>query len=273
VIWSKGDWLVVFDQLHATRPGDYLVRCNWRLRGKPTYDGRGVTLDQAGERFRLHCATPCSIRHEDLDMTNIWGKAEASFGYARFAKPVCRIVREEQRRVLAKPSTVSFANVFYAFNDREPIDLRLTQAGESAALLEGSLRGKRVAALVGVDGHQSAALSTDAGTFYVDANRWAFGSATRLSINGRQVLAASAAISFEAGGGQGAGVLVAAQPTELRVLRADVKIDGKVVSVGDKPLKLALGRHSVTGLGPQSEAVQRVLAGARERATEGAGGA
>ncbi len=271
VVWSKGDWFVVFDQLHATKPGDYLVRCHWRLRGKPTYDAHGVTLDQAGERFRLQCATRATIRHEDLDMTNIWGKAEANYGYSRFAKPICRIVHEEQRRVLAKPATIGFANVFYAFNGREPMDLKLTQAGETAALLEGSRRGERVAALVGLGGYETAALSTDAQMFFLGAKRWALAGVTRVSLSGKPVLSASAPVSFEARAGGEAGVLVAAQSTELRVFASQTKIDGRAVPTGGKAFTLAPGRHSLTGLGPSQQVVERVLAAARARAAEDQG--
>lgn len=219
VLWRKGDWFVVFDQLKAKDPGDYLVRCHWRLRGEPRYDANGVTLEQQGERFRLHGATPCALRTEALDMTEIWGPSET--GVYDFAKPVCHVLHQEQRRVIEKNATITFANLFYAFSDQEPLALSLAHVSESAALLSGTVRGQPLEALVGVSAAGLGTLATDAALFYLDPTRLACAGMTRLSLKGQLYLESSAAVSLEFG--DGAAVLHVPKAARVRVLGAEAR--------------------------------------------------
>ena len=268
VIWHKRDWFVVFDHLIAAKPGDYLVRCHWRFRGKPTYDASGVTLEQQGEKFRLCSAGSYALHHEDLDMADIWARDEANYGY-KFAEPVCRILHEEQRRVLGKRGRVGFANLFYAFNDREPIRLRLAEVTDSLALLQGEVRSTSLEAIVGVDGADGATdLATDAALFYLSPDRWALARVSKLSIAGRPVLEASQPISFEFSFGDNTGQVHADTACQVRFHAGErFRVDGR------KPdetgaVALAPGVFRIDGLPRHGAEVRRVLGKARQQSEQ-----
>ncbi|MDE2998396.1 MAG: VCBS repeat-containing protein [Gemmatimonadota bacterium] len=152
VVWLKGRFFVVIDEIKATEPGTFALECNWRTLGTPVLDGgRLETLQRdpdsgREDRFILEGTGGDRVTMErDWEAFGHWWKDYP------FSDDFVNILRQSVSREMAAGDRHTFINLFYATNDAKPLDVRMRRVGETAVLIEGS-EGRMLVGTGGADG-------------------------------------------------------------------------------------------------------------------------
>ena len=144
ILWRKGRFFLVFDQLTAREAGAYDFHCTWHGVGQARLSDEGLELQQQGPRFWIKpAAGPRQSLRDDPELGRNW------VGYA-FAEPVVRSLRQVQSARLEKNGRVRFINLLYATDDKRPQDFSIAAAGEQWVLL-GSGSDRLLAGIAGAE--------------------------------------------------------------------------------------------------------------------------
>lgn len=152
VVWLKGRFFVVIDEVEAAEAGTFALECNWRSLGTPTLHGdRLETLQRdpgsgREDRFVLEGAGGDRVTMErDWEAFGHWWKDYP------YSDDYVNILRQSVSREMAAGDRHTFINLFYATNDAKPMDVRMRRVGETAVLLEGP-EGRMLIGTGGEDG-------------------------------------------------------------------------------------------------------------------------
>ena len=152
VVWRKGRFFVVIDEVEASRAGTFALECNWRTLGTPTLDGdRLETLQRdpdsgREDRFVLEGAGGDRVTLErDWEAFGHWWKDYP------YSDDFVNILRQSVSREMAAGDRHTFINLFYATNGAKPVDVRMRRVEETAVLIEGS-EGRMLIGTGGADG-------------------------------------------------------------------------------------------------------------------------
>ncbi len=152
VVWLKGRFFVVIDEVEATEAGTFALECNWRSLGTPTLHGDRLETVQRDpdsgreDRFVLEGAGGDRVTMErDWEAFGHWWKDYP------YSDDFVNILRQTVSRGMSAGDRHTFINLFYASNDAKPLDVRMRRVGETAVLIEGS-EGRMLIGTGGADG-------------------------------------------------------------------------------------------------------------------------
>jgi len=137
ILWGKGRYFAVVDELEAQEEGDYRFRCLWRMLGDVTLDGDRLTVDQAAVWLRIAHA-------DNSEMEVRAGEGRGGWGGYEYADGVVRVLHQKKRLHLASGERAYYLNLLCVSEDPddegytlERIDdgvFRVTGRGEQAIL-------------------------------------------------------------------------------------------------------------------------------------------
>jgi hypothetical protein len=136
IIFVPKRYVAVIDELTAEQPGNYSLRCCWRVAGESALDGDTLRTQQREKGFTLR---------------NLSGQRQELVYIKDFAGLPIHQLYQRVSRSFQKGETVRFVNVFAAAKDGAPkLDARLIGDSRAAITLDGKtelfgisgLRGK-----------------------------------------------------------------------------------------------------------------------------------
>ncbi len=104
IIWKKGRYIAVVDELHCREPGEYRCRCLWRVVGDVDASPGQVLLSQAGTQLLLLNADD-SMQQIVEDPGGPWG------GYPHHDGAL-HVVHQKQAERLAVGESITFLHLF-----------------------------------------------------------------------------------------------------------------------------------------------------------------
>ena len=107
LVWLRGDCLLAVDEVVASVPGDYEVRCYWRTLGTASFTERGLHAEHAGEHFRISELTE-SRRRLDVEPPPLNG---VDYPKYQFGEGSPKVLCETQRGRLQRGDSVCFVNL------------------------------------------------------------------------------------------------------------------------------------------------------------------
>lgn len=114
ILWQKGKFFLVLDDLVAREPADYDFHCFWHTVGEVALTPEGLEVEQKGPRFFVKHSPGVQLKlSHDADLGKNWA------GY-QFAAPVVHSLRQVKSVRLAKGQRAGFANLLYASDDALP---------------------------------------------------------------------------------------------------------------------------------------------------------
>lgn len=231
IIWAKGDYVLVVDEVTARVAGDFGLQCIWRVNGRPEIGGDRALVRQTGRRFAL--VTDGAPTWERRGVTPA---AESRYG-----------LFQSQSAELEPGGRIAFANAFYCPEGEEDFPFEVVSVSDGSVLVSGpdgvAYAGSGPAHLEGLPQVNARLFHlTGARTCLADASE-----ATVADIEVRPEAPADVEIDLAAG----TGLIVCEAPVELSMSagRAEtLQIDGEkpAVAGGDRvTLTLEAGRHEL----------------------------
>lgn len=172
VVWRKGRFFVIIDEIEATKAGTFALECNWRTLGTPSLDGDRLEALQRDpdsgreDRFLLE-----GVGGDRVTMERDW----EAFGHwwkdYPYSDDFVNILRQSVSREMAAGDRHTFINLFYATNDVKPLDVRMRRVGETAVLIEGS-EGRMLVGTGGRDGAFAVGPVSGEADVYVIGEGW-----------------------------------------------------------------------------------------------------
>ncbi len=146
IIWRKGEWFVVADEMQAKEAGDYSFRVLWQTIGNVTLEADGIDIEQAGQ----HCAIRMT---EDLRFTvhndPVYG---ANWGAYEFIDdPVVRTLTGIWNGRLEAGEQVTLFTLLHASGE-EPSPLHLTRLQDNGVAISGGPDATAIVAVGGAEG-------------------------------------------------------------------------------------------------------------------------
>ena len=131
ILWGKGRYFAVVDELEAREEGDYRFRCLWRVLGDVTLEEDCVAVDQAGVRLRIDSADDSrkEVRGDECLRSN-WGSYEHADG-------VVRVLHQKKRCHLGSGERAFYLNLLCVSEDPEDEGYALEQVTDGAFRLTG----------------------------------------------------------------------------------------------------------------------------------------
>ncbi|MDH7571405.1 MAG: hypothetical protein QHJ73_17650, partial [Armatimonadota bacterium] len=196
LLWEKGSYFVVLDQVTAEEPGTFTLGSTWRVLGEPRLEEGVLTCRQGGSFVQLYNLSGGTADLRFQRMAGEWPIHSAAW---RVERP------------LKKGEGYTFRSFFYASSPDRPQQLSAAPVGARGVLVYrdpqrvwwGIASAAEPARLHGVE--------TDAALFRIAAEGFALAGATRLAAGG-ELVTASHPIDIELNAQTGRGTLVAGQP-------------------------------------------------------------
>ena len=206
VVWRKGRFFVVIDEIEATAPGTFALECNWRTLGTPALDGDRLETVQRDpdsgreDRFVLEGAGGDRVTMErDWEAFGHWWKDYP------YSDDFVNILRQSVSREMAAGDRHTFINLFYATNDAKPLDVRIRRVGETAVLVEGS-EGRMLIGTGGEDGSFAVGPISGSADVYAIGEGWFALLGGTLLRGDATLFESDASVSVELNLGSGEGV-------------------------------------------------------------------
>ncbi|MFA5189771.1 MAG: hypothetical protein WC740_03545 [Verrucomicrobiia bacterium] len=160
IIFVPKRYVAVIDELTAEQPGDYSLRCCWRVAGESTLDGDTLRAQQRERGFTLR---------------NLSGQRQELVYIKDFAGLPIHQLYQRQSGPMNAGQTVRFVNVFAASKDGPPkLDAVPTGDGHGAITLNGKTE------LFGITG-LSGGIETDAMLYRIAADEAWLAGATKFA--------------------------------------------------------------------------------------------
>jgi len=252
VLWRKGEFFVVLDELCAKQDGEYSFQCLWRTMGDARVEGADFVAEQDGDRFLVKNASPVDRLRITCDVFGI--DFETGQG------PVKKLHQVANAKLAAGERYV-YANLLYAAAEgsRTRFDIR---ALSDRIVLVRSHDPERLS-FMGRGGEpvQQDGLRVTARAFCVEPDLFALSQGTALSA-GAAIFKSEAPVSVELSLRTGQGIVEAEAPTEVALLaaRGPVTVDGEAIearfhdkAAGQMTFAVDAGRH-VVGVAPSPHA-------------------
>jgi hypothetical protein len=211
IVHVAKSYVAVIDELTAEEPGDYSLRCCWRVLGDAALAGDTLSVRQEGGGFALK-----NLTGQQQEVVYIRNSGE----HAYFREPGLPIHRLFQRMTarLKAGETVRFVNVFAAGREGVPA-IYAWPTGEGRGAIKVGGRTE----LFGVGG-SSGPIDTDARLYRVTGETAWLAGATRFAAGERRYLqvAAPGTVRLDASGFS----IGKSQPVPAPGLRAAVVVEG-----------------------------------------------
>ncbi|KYH40564.1 MAG: hypothetical protein AYL32_010940 [Candidatus Bathyarchaeota archaeon B26-2] len=240
ILWRKGKFFLVIDDLEAEEDAEYDFRCLWRILGRTDLERNHLISEQKGVEFHMQNAGGISsLTYKERDAfkdKSLWE------GYEYADDLVTNWVQRIVRRLAAGEHTY-FINLFYTKYSREEKAVSLQRVSHSTAYLTFD----REEALAGVNGFKGDGMETDAALYYVSPERLFLVNTKSFTWEERTLRSSKpVSISIE----RGVGTITAEEDTEISIYNGGEKllIDGKTFGKEGKnmvSLDLPKGRHKI----------------------------
>ena len=246
IIWNRGKYFLVADEMSALAEDDYSFRAIWQTVGNVEVAEGGLAVEQDGEHFYIKGLPGPRLK---LEADEVTGKNWSAY---KHADPVVHILQQIADVHLKKGETYTYFNLMYCSDEAQPQDLKMTQVCDGAVRIEGG--DEAVFAGVGdpsvvqkIPGGPEVA----AAQFHVSPSRFSLVDGTSLVWN-KVAIKADSPVSIEFDPTTGEGVVIAGRRTKLRVpgdSSTDVTVDGKAVAAqssgGTRRFVIPAGTHRI----------------------------
>ncbi len=240
VIWPKGRYFLVVDDLQCIDPAQYSFQCIWRTQGNAKLQGRRWTSEKDPGRFNLVVASDAALSEKESAGTSLNAKP--------FALTEARALVQAAKSDMGRGDSYQFANLFYTANlegDVQHVDIY--RAGEDSTTYIINDDGKLAAA--GIN-HASAlpGVVIRAAAFYVTADTLTAAAATRLRVRG-PLLTSNMPVNVQVNLVTGEAQMQATEQVEVTYSSAD----------GEKTETFEAGTHALK-LQPPDKLALRAIA-------------
>lgn len=246
ILWNRGRYFLVVDEMEAVEPGDYVFRCIWQTLGEVKAREGGLAVEQDGERFFIKGLPGPRLKLTDDPVT---GRNWAVYPHA---EPVVRILQQIAEVRLGKGEVYRYFNLLYCSDREQPQNLRMEWLTDGAVRVAG---GEEVAfAGVGqadVVQKVPSGPAVAAAQFHVTPSGFALVDGTALSW-GKVAFKSSLPASVEYDLARGEGILIAPKAAVVSLSsdgRKGVTVDGERVQVrssgGVLTFSVPRGRHRI----------------------------
>jgi len=109
IMWSKGRYFLVIDELDAKQPGDYSFRTIWQTLGDVQLSEDGLAVEQKGERFHFGTTPEYRLRLTDDEETG-----RKNWGAYKFAEPIIRVFQQIWDGRLAADQDAKLVTLMYS---------------------------------------------------------------------------------------------------------------------------------------------------------------
>ena len=137
LIWRKGRYVAVIDELQARQSGNYDLRCYWRTLGEVRLQGRILQVEQPGAYFRVANGDGSALSMTKVDPLLEKSSQLGNWSAYPYADNVVRVLVERQDVSLSPGQSSYFVNLLYARAEDQESDLVLKPLMGGVALLEG----------------------------------------------------------------------------------------------------------------------------------------
>ena len=228
ILWNKGQFFLVIDELVAGGAADYDFHCFWHTVGEARLTGEGLEVEQQGPQFFVKRWPPARLKlTDDFDLGKNWN------GYAH-ADPIVRSLRQIQSASLEEGDGVVFANLLFASDDERPQEFSIAGVDPRAVVVY-SAQGAMLAGIGAPDKPRQvlSGLQVAARTFQLDET-------SALATDCRQLAWAGLALESE-------------EPVTVELC------DGRIEITAKAPTKLGVvcGEKEPRLTGGASEAIRR----------------
>ena len=269
LIWSKGEYFVVIDELRARQSGEYDMRCYWRTLGEVKLEGRELEVSQPGAYFRVINADASIPSLSRVDPVLEARTQLGNWSAYAYADGVVQVLTQRQQARLSPGQSRYFMNLLYARPQGKPSDLTMKQLTEGVVLIEGE--EKAVLAGVGPQ-RQLGNVSIEAALFQLGQRSLSAAELTYLRTT-QGWLSTDRPIDV-ALDNRGRGRLIVEGPTEVKVSGAWHFLSegvGREAAQGLRTVQLSRGEHEVELKAPifSAEEFSVLAASARAMAVRG----
>jgi len=224
VLWSRGRYFLVVDEMEAVEPGDYAFRCIWQTLGDVKVREGGLAVEQDGERFFIKGLPGPALKLTDDPVT---GKNWAVYPHA---EPVVRILQQIADVRLERGQNYRYFNLLYCSDREQPQNLKMERLTDGAVRITGG----EEAAFAGVgqaDVIQKipSGPAVAAAQFHATPSGFALVDGTALSWGGLS-FRSDVPVSVEYDAVRGEGVIVASRAVSVSLAsdgRKGVTVDGE----------------------------------------------
>ncbi|MFQ5810730.1 MAG: hypothetical protein ACE5JM_14035, partial [Armatimonadota bacterium] len=179
IVWRRGDYILVSDEVRALQGDDFTLRCCWRPWGEATLAGGTLTVEHPPMRMVIANADGAACRLETMKMSE--------------RLPISRLSQHVSLSMRAGDA-YRFINLLHAEPTDEARDVRLRQVGSGLVVVERPEGADVVAFGSGAEG--IAGLKVEAEVLLLSSDR-IVASACTLLADERDILTSSAPVSLE----------------------------------------------------------------------------
>ncbi len=250
LVWRRGDYLLVLDEIEAVEKGNYTIEARYRTLGEHRIAGHTFSTAQGSAEFHISSDGAQDVWGEPVDVSiaYLWDPqlvADRRTRYGGIWPLVLTMLHLSAEHDLCPGDRVTIASALHATRDTSAPLWSVARLGRMGARLQ---RGDEVEyAGQAPDGtFQSAGIDFTGAAFRIAAGALCLAGATRLSLAGRQILAASDPVEIELDVPSRTALLRLATPAKIELLR------GQSLSAAGIPLDnsapLPAGEHRIGGI-------------------------
>ena len=233
IVWRKGDYFLVVDDVRALQEADYTLRCCWRPWGDAVLQDGVLNVDHPPVSLSIANVDGAACRLETMKTSE--------------RMPISRLSQQVSAK-LRQGDSYRFINLLHSAPTDEPRRLQVRRVGVKTAVVQHPEGNDVIALLPSVE---PLGLRCDGELLLASEDLVAVSACQTLG-GSQAILRADAPVSLELHPARGSGVLVAERDTSVRLLLTT----GSVLSVAGKPVAsdeagvaefgVAAGRHTLT---------------------------
>jgi len=189
IVWLKGRWFVVLDDLTAEEGAEYFLRASWRGLGAEELLPDGMRLTQDDQQMRV-----ATDGEGILDLTRVPFAQNSHWGtFYDIEDAAAKVLRQDKVADLAAEETMRFATGLCAQPTEGASRFEVARLAEGAAAV--ALGEERWLAASGPFDAEGISFSGELAL--IGGDRLALADATKLSVGGEELLAAETPVSLE----------------------------------------------------------------------------
>jgi hypothetical protein len=189
ILWLKGRWFAVLDDLTAQEPAEYFLRASWRGLGAEELLADGIRLTQEDQQMQV-----ATDGEGSRDLTRVAFAQDSEWrSFYGIEDVAAKVLRQDKIADLAAGEAMRFAAGLCAQPSEDAAGFEVARLAEGAAAV--SLGEERW--LAASTPFEAEGVSCQAELALIGGDRLALADATKLSLAGEDLLAAEAPVSLE----------------------------------------------------------------------------
>jgi outer membrane protein assembly factor BamB len=198
LVWRKGEYLLVLDEVEANEPGNYTIEARYRTLGDETFADDGTfTVTQGDASFHIASdgARQRWVEPVDISIAYLWDPQLVEDRQKRYGTwpVVLKMLHLSAEADLARGQRATVASLLWASKDALAKRWSVTKVGTLAAILR---RGDDIE-FVGQGSFQARGVEFTGEAFRIGAGVLALAGVTRLKLAGQDVIDASQPVDVE----------------------------------------------------------------------------